>query len=499
MKHLNSYEKYTESLKISQFRKYVKEFNKDRYLDIFKQIGDRYEHDKNYYRVYIPLGKEIVKVYISDIHKEIDNFLKNNDCRIIDYVKGSAKFNNSKNETTIGKILFRLKNKDLMNKFVSDEKRKILTSTNTDDLFVCISRHPYDIAGSDSDRNWTNCMTIGTDKSNRLTKLMVELERAKKSEFEKDIKELEQKIKDYKEDGVNVKYLIHEVKEGSLVSYLIRRNDKNINNPLGVLNIKPYQNAKGKTNLYSSNSMYGIKRDDFKNTVDEVLSVYFNKDSGKFKINNKVYNDGDASEMINTSGMSIDEICEIYDIKNYTINSDGSIDVNGNVNLCKRILTNERKSRLPISFRNVTGSFDCSYNKLTTLEGCPKNVGGDFICKFNELTTLEGSPEEVGKNFECGYNQLSTLEGSPKKINGNFDCCENKLTTLKGAPEEVGKSFIAERNNLRSLDYIPSYIGGSCSLTSNNFDWKKIPSVRTISKIIGRVFIEEGDWKTGGR
>jgi hypothetical protein len=32
--------KYFEALKPSQFREYVKEFDRNRYLDIFKKIGD---------------------------------------------------------------------------------------------------------------------------------------------------------------------------------------------------------------------------------------------------------------------------------------------------------------------------------------------------------------------------------------------------------------------------------------------------------------------------
>lgn len=44
MKYLKT---YNEALKPSQFRKYVKEFDKDRYSEIFKEIGDKYEHDKN--------------------------------------------------------------------------------------------------------------------------------------------------------------------------------------------------------------------------------------------------------------------------------------------------------------------------------------------------------------------------------------------------------------------------------------------------------------------
>ena len=53
----------------------------------------------------------------------------------------------------------------------------------------------------------------------------------------------------------------------------------------------------------------------------------------------------------------IDSICKKYDITNYTINSDGTIDVDGIVNLYDKRLT-----KLPLKFGKVTGYFDCSSN-----------------------------------------------------------------------------------------------------------------------------------------
>ena len=71
--------------------------------------------------------------------------------------------------------------------------------------------------------------------------------------------------------------------------------------------------------------------------------------------------------------MSIEEICELYDIRNYTINDDGTVDVDNQVYLVGNALT-----KLPLKFGNVSGYFNCSNNELTTLEGSPKSVGGYF-------------------------------------------------------------------------------------------------------------------------
>ena len=53
-------------------------------------------------------------------------------------------------------------------------------------------------------------------------------------------------------------------------------------------------------------------------------------------------------------------------------------------------------------------------------------MGGNFDCRFNDLTSLEGCPEKVAGFFDCGDNKLTSLEGAPKEIGGNFYCRGNK-------------------------------------------------------------------------
>ena len=176
----------------------------------------------------------------------------------------------------------------------------------------------------------------------------------------------------------------------------------------------------------------------------------------------------------------IHKICQKYNIRNYTINTDGSIDVDVNV-----LLSNKRLTKLPVKFRNVSGYFICRYNNLTTLEGAPESVGGyfncqnnnitkldgapksvdgDFYCDYNELTTLVGAPQSVGGNFYCSYNKLTTLEGSPQSVSGNFYCGYNELTTLLGSPQSVVRDFNCKNNNLTTLEGAPkSFSGIFCS------------------------------------
>ena len=107
-------------------------------------------------------------------------------------------------------------------------------------------------------------------------------------------------------------------------------------------------------------------------------------------------------------------ICEKYNIKNYTINPDGSIDVDSDVDLAFYDLT-----ELPLTFNKVTGSFSCSYNNLTSLKGCPRWIGGYFSCANNRLPSLEFSPDYVGYFFTCEYNDL-TDNYCDTEIGGGF-------------------------------------------------------------------------------
>ena len=104
----------------------------------------------------------------------------------------------------------------------------------------------------------------------------------------------------------------------------------------------------------------------------------------------------------------------------YTINNDGSIDVEGNVDLSYNELT-----KIPFKFGIVSGNFNCSDNQLTSLEGAPNSVGGDFNCSGNQLTSLEGAPNSVGGGFYCYINQLTSLEGVPNSVGGIFNCSNN--------------------------------------------------------------------------
>ena len=154
-------------------------------------------------------------------------------------------------------------------------------------------------------------------------------------------------------------------------------------------------------------------------------------------------------QFIRESKRDIHSICDEYGIMNYTINPDGSIDVDGNIILSYDFERGEL-SKIPLKFAKVIGDFECDRNQLTTLKGSPRSVVGNFDCSGNQLTSLEYCPESVGGDFDCHSNQLTSLEGLPE-ISGYLNCRHNKITDFKGVSEFFEGYFYCEGNPIEEI------------------------------------------------
>ena len=163
------------------------------------------------------------------------------------------------------------------------------------------------------------------------------------------------------------------------------------------------------------------------------------------------------------------EICKKYGIKNWTLNSDGLVDVDGSVYLSYNVLT-----KIPLKFGEVTGDFKCDSNRLTSLEGAPHTVS-HFFCNNNILDSLEFAPKSVGGNFNCDKNQLTSLEGAPHTVDGFFSCDDNQLTSLEFAPKSVAGDFWCLNNNIRSFEGLVNIKGNfECDVNPLIEIWKII-------------------------
>ena len=206
-----------EALKPSEYRQYVKSWDKARFASLFND--PKFNTDRNHYRIYLPLVKSHIQV--ANVPVEIQNALSEKGYEVQDYKAGLAKEKNGKRIMKIGKLL----PPDLQQKFANDKSRQA-----QDEYMVVISRHPYDIAGMSTDRGWVSCMNL--------------------------------------RDGINRHYVAVDVKEGTIIAYLVKTTDIDIKNPVGRISIKPFIELNTREIVFGAEDrVYGTDVPGFKKTV----------------------------------------------------------------------------------------------------------------------------------------------------------------------------------------------------------------------------------------
>ena len=122
--------------------------------------------------------------------------------------------------------------------------------------------------------------------------------------------------------------------------------------------------------------------------------------------------------------IEIHTICKEYNITDYTINSNMSIDTEDSV-----ALYNSNIKKIPINFNIVEGEFDCGNNGLKTLKNAPKKVNNDFYCDKNNLKSFKNAPQYIEGTFDCSVNNIRTFDYFPD-VKGEIDMYNNPVYEL---------------------------------------------------------------------
>ena len=117
----------------------------------------------------------------------------------------------------------------LIDFFTRSEFRKL---KKQNDLEIVISQDPMDIATMSTGRDWTSCMRVG---------------------------------------GAHWDDVFCLIEHGSLVAYLIRKNDKNIEEPIGRVLIRRFSNEEGLSLAIAEDTSYGNAPGSFNTFIDEWL------------------------------------------------------------------------------------------------------------------------------------------------------------------------------------------------------------------------------------
>jgi hypothetical protein len=133
------------------------------------------------------------------------------------------------------------------------------------------------------------------------------------------------------------------------------------------------------------------------------------------------------------------------------VNKDGSISVNGTVNFYEVM---HGIPYFPVKFKEINGDFLADRNALKSLVFSPEKVTGKYNISSNRITSLEGAPQEVG-TFVCNFNKLTSLEGLPIVTTGEVSINKNSdLKSLKGLPDGISH-LSCVRCDLESLEGSP--------------------------------------------
>jgi len=154
-------------------------------------------------------------------------------------------------------------------------------------------------------------------------------------------------------------------------------------------------------------------------TMDDYVS-----DVRKFLIRGRTeFNRYDIIRFLTSCGLSKDH----FDIDNA-----GRVDVYTSVDI-----SHKRLFKIPYKFHRCTSDFNCSNNKLVSLENAPDIVHGNFNCSYNLLGDLSGGPFLVSKAYNCSNNRITILKGAPRKLNV-FNCSNNYIKTREWFPDVKG-------------------------------------------------------------
>ncbi len=233
----------TEAMSFSLFRKHSKGWKpKPEYFRIFSKYNTGMRKDKKPYRIYFDLKESDNNLPTKSvvILADINDIINSNESYIVeDYIKGIAIHYNSKQRMKIGKLLTKIiKNtendyfkkiyKDILNRFNEDPARQSTKNT----YMVVISHHPYDVAGMSYDRGWTSCMDLS--------------------------------------GGSNREYVASDIKEGTIIAYVINPSDTNINKPTARILIKPFISVSNKKDILfvPEETVYGTPPSGFTKLVD---------------------------------------------------------------------------------------------------------------------------------------------------------------------------------------------------------------------------------------
>ncbi len=127
---------------------------------------------------------------------------------------------------------------ELVNTFVNSSYRTHQSKQKSAEFSIVLSQNPHDVAQMSTGRQWTSCMDLRDDGE---------------------------------ESGSHSKDIFCEIEKGGFVAYLIRSDDKEIEDPLARIHIRRFDNRAGQSVAMPEQSVYGNEIKGFQEAVQSWL------------------------------------------------------------------------------------------------------------------------------------------------------------------------------------------------------------------------------------
>ena len=102
-------------------------------------------------------------------------------------------------------------------------------------------------------------------------------------------------------------------------------------------------------------------------------------------------------------------------------------------------------------FVNIA-SFNCSKNKLTSLDVSKNTMLKELLCSDNQITALDVSKNTALEILDCGYNQLTSLDVSMNTAMKKLICDKNQINALDISKNTLLTGLFCRNNQLTKLD-----------------------------------------------
>lgn len=313
----------------SQYRPFMKMFRPDpTLLKLFENISQR--KGSRAMRLYFDFRNDaLLKAHSPECPSEIKDYLIEKGFVLEDYMSGTVRDKHDR-VLRLGKVLS--KQPELAKTFETDPNRKALVSITRGKKTVCLSMHPYDVAGMSTGRGWTSCMNLV--------------------------------------DGINKHYVESDIKAHTLIAYMIDSSDRDLKRPLSRVLLKRFYAENKRDYFYVVDRVYPTPNPAFTETVQNFVNEKINEAlltpeqmQGIFKLDSDLYNDGTE---------------QIFPILN-TLNSDPAI--------VKNILSTHRLDKIPVAtweflarrFKEELFSFIYTQERLAQLNELDQYVNYHFV------------------------------------------------------------------------------------------------------------------------